>query len=223
MSIIDCIMRKALALILTAIVGFNSVFAQVQDPQAEKILDEMSKRYKEMSGFKAKFSYELENKEYNMKEKAEGEITVKGSKFSLKVGDQEIINNGTTVWTYFKDANEVNISDFNPDPDDITPDKIYTMYKKGFKYIMMGEQSVDGQLVNIIDLEPTDRKAKINKIRLIINKGDKQLKSWKIFENTGNVYTYYIKSLTPNVKLDDSFFSFDKAKHPGVEINDLRY
>ena len=216
-------MRKALALILTAIVGFNCVIAQVQDPQAEKILDEMSKRYKEMSGFKAKFSYELENKEYNMKEKAEGEIAVKGSKFNLKVGDQEIINNGTTVWTYFKDANEVNISDFNPDPDDITPDKIYTMYKKGFKYIMMGEQSVDGQMVNIIDLEPTDRKAKINKIRLIINKSDKQLKSWKIFENTGNVYTYYIKSFTPNVKMDDSFFSFDKAKHPGVEINDLRY
>jgi outer membrane lipoprotein-sorting protein len=203
--------------------GINLVFAQTQDPKAGKVLDEMSKKYKDMKAFKAKFVYELENKDYKMKEKAEGEITVKGSKFRLKVGDQEIINNGTTVWTYFKDANEVNIADYNPDPEEITPDKIYTMYKKGYKYILIGEQVVDGESVSIIDLEPVDKNAKINKIRLIISKKDKLIKSWKIFENTGTVYTYKIKNFTPDSSIEENYFSFDKSKYPGVEINDLRY
>jgi outer membrane lipoprotein carrier protein len=218
--------KRFLLLFATLISVFNIAAAQQtagQDPKAGKILDEMSKKYREMSGFKAKFSYELENKDYKMKEKAEGEIAVKGSKYNLKVGDQEIINNGTTVWTYFKDANEVNISDYNPDPNDITPDRIYTMYKKGYKYIHMGEQNVDGVQVDIIDLEPVDRKSKVNKIRLIVSKKDRSLKSWKIFENTGTVYTYTVKSFTPNVAMEDSYFNFDKSKHPGVEINDLRY
>lgn len=212
-----------MSLVAAVLVSINIIVAQNQDPKAEKILNEMSRKYRDMDGFKAKFTYELENKEYNMNEKAEGEIAVKGSKFNLKIGDQEIINNGTTVWTYFKDANEVNISDYNPDPDDITPDKIYTMYKKGYKYVLMGEQTVDGQKVSIIDLEPVDRDAKINKIRLIINQSNKQLKSWKIYENTGTVYTYYINSFSPNVAMADSYFSFDKSKHPGVEVNDLRF
>lgn len=216
-------MKKALSLVAAVLVSINIIVAQNQDPKAEKILNEMSRKYREMDGFKAKFTYELENKEYNMNEKAEGEIAVKGSKFNLKIGEQEIINNGTTVWTYFKDANEVNISDYNPDPDDITPDKIYTMYKKGYKYVLMGEQTVDGQKVSIIDLEPIDRDAKINKIRLVINQSNKQLKSWKIYENTGTVYTYYINSFSPNVAMADSYFNFDKTKHPGVEVNDLRF
>lgn len=216
-------MKKLFNLGIALFVAVNLAVGQAQDPKAEKILNEMSKKYRDMSGFKAKFSYELENKDYNMKEKAEGEISVKGSKYNLKVGEQEIINNGTTVWTYFKDANEVNISDYNPDPDDVTPDKIYTMYKKGYKYILMAEQVVDGKPVNVIDLEPVDKNAKINKIRLLVDKKDKSIKSWKIFENTGTVYTYSIKNFTPNVAFQDSHFNFDKSKHPGVEVNDLRY
>lgn len=217
-------MKQILLLLVTGIVCINNIsFAQNQDPKAGKILDEMSKKYKEMAGFKAKFSYELENKGYQMNEKAEGEIAVKGSKFNLKLGDQEIFNNGTTVWTYFKEPNEVNISDYNPDPDDITPEKIYTMYKKGYKYLLLAEQKVGGEPVNVIDLEPVDHSSKINKIRLVVSKKDKYIRSWKIFENTGTTYTYRIKNFTPNISYKDSYFNFDKSKHPGVAINDLRY
>jgi outer membrane lipoprotein carrier protein len=215
-------MKKVLFLVVAMMFNLALIYAQVQDPKAEKILDEMSKKYKEMEGFKANFSYELENKQYKMNEKAEGEISVKGSKYFLKIGSQEIINNGTTVWTYIKDANEVNISTYSPDPEDITPDRIYTMYKKGYKYILMADQTIDGKLASVIDLEPTDRNAKINKIRLVVDKNTKQLRSWKIYENTGTVYTYYIKNFVPNQKFADSFFNFDKTKYPGVEVNDLR-
>jgi len=216
-------MKRVFSFVVAVIVGMHALLAQVKDPKAGKVLNKMSEKYRNMSGFRANFTYELVNKAYKMNEKSQGEITVKGSNFRLKIGGQEIINNGSTVWTFFKDANEVNIADYNPDPDAITPDKIYTMYKKGYKYLLLAEQDVEGVPVEIIDLEPEDRHNKINKIRLIIGKNDSYIKSWKIFENTGTVYTYRITNFTPNVPIEKDYFSFDKSKYPGVEVNDLRY
>lgn len=83
----------------------------------------------------------------------------------------------------------------------------------------MGEQNGN----SIVDLEPLDRKkTQLSKVRLVISKADKTIKSWKIFEKNGNRYDYVIKSFTPNKALEDKEFSFDKSKYPGVEVIDLR-
>lgn len=192
------------------------------DPKAQVILDEMSKKYKEIPSFKAKFTYTLENKTSGVNETAEGEIVVKGGKFYLKLPQQEIYNNGNTVWTYMKESNEVNISAYEPEEDDINPTQIYTLYKKGYKYILLAEEPAEGgKTVDVIDMEPTDKKSQFFKIRLIINKKDKTVKSWKMFEKNGNKYTYNVKSFMPD-NVDDNFFVFDKNKYKGVHVEDLR-
>lgn len=193
------------------------------DPKAQEILDAMSQKYKEMSSFKAKFMYTLENDNSKIKESSEGEILVKGAKFRLKLGDHEIINNGTTVWTYMKASNEVNISSYEPEEDDLNPTKIYTMYKKGYKYILISEHNDAGKIYSTVDLEPLDRKnSALSKVRIIINKKDKTIKSWKIFEKNGNRFTYVVKTFTPNFKVEESEFAFDKTRYPGVTEVDLR-
>lgn len=199
----------------------NAGFAQY-DPKALEILDAMSKKYKEMSGFKAKFSFTLESPSSNINETSEGEITVKGAKFRLKIGGQEIYNNGTTVWTYVKENNEVNISDYDPADDEMNPAKIYSMYKKGYKYMLVEEKIEEGKTYQIIDLVPEDKNQQYFKIRLQINKTDYTLKSWKVFEKNGNRYLYSVKSFEPNLKLEDGSFNFDKSKYPKVEVIDLR-
>src|SRR6478609_2557082 len=201
---------KRIAFLVVLMVGFASqsfVMNTTQsDPKAQKILDDMSKKYKDMPGFTAKFAYTLENDASKIKESAEGEIAVKGSKFKLKLKNQEIFNNGTTVWTYMKESNEVNISSYEPGEDDMNPTKIYTMYQKGYKYILLGEANGN----SVVDLEPLDRKTtQLSKVRITINKADKTVKSWKIFEKNGNRYDYTIKSFTPNTKLEDKEFTFD--------------
>jgi outer membrane lipoprotein-sorting protein len=41
--------------------------------------------------------------------------------------------------------------------------------------------------------------------------------SSKIYENSGNIYTYSMSGLKTNAPLDDNMFVFNKAKYPGVE------
>jgi outer membrane lipoprotein-sorting protein len=219
-------MKKLIFLmfVMIGLVNLSFIVKDAQnDPKAQEILDAMSKKYKEMSAFKAKFTYTLENDQTKVKESAKGEILVKGSKYRLKLSNQEIINNGTTVWTYMKESNEVNISSYEPDEDDLNPTKIYTMYKKGYKYILISEHNDNGKIFSTVDLEPLDRKnSQLSKVRIVINKKDKTVKSWKIFEKNGNRYTYTVESFQPNVKAEDSEFTFDKSKFPGVTEIDLR-
>jgi outer membrane lipoprotein carrier protein len=214
-------MRKIIC-ILIAFVGLINLASAQNDPKAQEILDAMSKKYKDMPSFKAKFTYTLENDNHNLKESSEGEIIVKGGKFHLNLAGQEIINNGTTVWTYLKQSNEVNIANYEPDEDEINPTQIYTLYKKGYKYILLSEQNEGGKIYSVVDLEPIDKKSQFYKIRIMINKKDKTVKSWKMFEKSGNKYVYTVKNFVPNYKVEDNFFTFDMNQHKGVTPNDLR-
>ena len=51
---------------------------------------------------------------------------------------------------------------------------------------------------------------------------NKMIKRLKIFDKNGSKYTYDITTLNTKIVLDDSFFVFDKSKHPGVTVEDLR-
>lgn len=214
-------MKKLIVLIIFMSACTASLTAQY-DAKALIILDAMSKKYKEIPNFKAKFSYALMSDVTGVKESSDGEITVKGGKFILKLANQEIINNGTTVWTYVKESNEVNISDYQPDENDITPTKIYTMYKKGYKYLFIEEKTEAGKTFETVDLIPEEKKNQIFKVRIDINKKDKTVKSWKVFEKNGNRYLYTVKTFTPEPTLTDNMFNFDKTKYKGIEVVDLR-
>ncbi|MCE2995048.1 MAG: outer membrane lipoprotein carrier protein LolA, partial [Flammeovirgaceae bacterium] len=136
--------------------GTLSGFAQY-DPNALEILEAMSKKYKAIPAFEANLTSTLVNESEGIKEEFKGKITVKGEKFKLELEDQVIINNGTTVWTYIQSANEVTIDNFDPKSDDINPIKIFDIYKKGFKYLYLGDKAEPGN--DEVDLVPEKKNA----------------------------------------------------------------
>jgi outer membrane lipoprotein carrier protein len=197
--------------------------AQAQyDPKALEILEAMSKKYKSITAFEANLTSGLSNESEGVSEEFKGKITVKGDKFKLVLDDQEVINNGTTVWTYLPSAKEVNIDNFDPSSDEVNPTKIFDMYKKGFKYLYLADKTEAGILCEEVDLVPEKKDAQYFKIKMMISKKDKSIQSWTMFDRSGNRYKYTITKFVPNVKVDDSFFTFDVKKYPGVEVIDLR-
>jgi outer membrane lipoprotein carrier protein len=193
-----------------------------QDPKAEKILEAMTRKYQSLKVFSASFNQTLENPKNKIKETMQGEIFVSGNKFRLKMKDQEIINNGTTIWTFMKSENEVNISDNDPEDQQMSPSAIFTLYKKGYKYALVDEIREAGQQYHIIELSPEDKNNPVFKVRLQINKKDNSLKNWTMFRDNGNRYVYTIRNFNPNPDVDANFFSFDKSKYKGVKVIDLR-
>ncbi|WP_181305632.1 outer membrane lipoprotein carrier protein LolA [Rufibacter sp. XAAS-G3-1] len=212
----------SLLLVLFTVVQLTHAQNVQKDPQAEKILDAMSKKYQAMNAFKVGFTQTVESPSAKAKESISGDITVSGNKFRLAVAGQEIINNGATIWTIMKKENEVTISDNDPDEQEMTPNQIYTLYKKGYRYVHAGEEKEGGEAVHVIDLTPNDRDNQVFKVRLHISKKDNSLKSWKMFRKNGNRYTYKINKFTPNPPVTAATFAFDKSKYKGINVVDLR-
>lgn len=213
-------MKKLLS---TLLLGLSVTLVSAQyDAKALEILEAMSKKYKSYTSFQADITSSMTNETEGIKEEFKGKITVKGDQFRLVMEDQEIINNGSTVWTYLPSAKEVNIDNYDPDSDDINPSKIYDLYKKGFKYLYLEDQTENGVLCEVVDLVPDKKDAQYFKIRMNIGKKDRSIQSWTMFDRSGNRYKYSITKFAANVSVPDGTFTFDPKKFPGVEIIDLR-
>jgi outer membrane lipoprotein-sorting protein len=55
-----------------------------------------------------------------------------------------------------------------------------------------------------------------------VDKAKSQIAKAQTFNKDGNTYTLVLKTMKTNIELKDDYFKFDKAKYPGVEINDMR-
>jgi outer membrane lipoprotein-sorting protein len=226
-------MKKYTLLFILALIGINKSFAQ-QDAQAKSILDEVTRKYKTYDVIKTDFAFTLENPAANIKETQTGTLVAKSksSKFKVTIYGksvagkpavaQEIISDGKTQWTYLKKDNEVQVSDVDKSGEGFNPSQIFTIYEKGYKYLYTGDQKLNGKTVQVIDLSPVDAKKSVFKIRLFIDKVQKQIASALIFDKNGNKYNYTIKSFAANGAVADNAFSFDAKAHPGVEVVDLR-
>lgn len=205
-------------IILSSLFALTLSASAQYDPEAKAILDAMSAKYKRTGAFSAKFSQKIENQSAGVDEEIEGKITVKGDKYKLEVIDNEIFNNGKEVWVYSPELKEVTVSTFNPEEEEITPGNVYDIYKKGFKYALISNLPNGDR---VIELDPESRDKTFHKIRLIIdNKND--LKTFTVFERSGNKYIYSVKGFNAIASLPDSFFTFDLTKHKGVEVIDFR-
>ena len=214
--------------ILTSIFISTSIIltAQAQeDIKAKTILDELSAKTKSYSSITAVFSYNLENKASKTNETQEGKLFVKGNKYKLEIAGQEVISDGKTVWTYLREANEVQINN-PPDAsaqDAVNPANLFTIYETGFQSKFDCEK-VDGKKTfQHINLYPKDPKKKsYHTVKLTIDKQAKEITNIKVLGKDGNDYTYSVRNFTPNQILKDDIFSFDKTKYPKIEVVDLR-
>lgn len=220
-------MKKLYALPLICILLTGMAFGQTNptknDPEAKKILDAVSAKFKTYTSVQVAFTYKVENASGKALSTKTGTILMKGTKYRLTFSGQEIICNGTTVWNYEKAANEVTISNVDPSAGTITPQKLFSnFYDKDFYYTLNGEKKVGTKVIQEIQMTPVDKKKSFHTVYLQIDKATQTIYSTKVLENGGNRYSYTVTTMKPNVPAADNQFVFDKSKYPGVTVEDLR-
>ena len=194
-----------------------------KDPKAKAILDKLSAKNKSYKSISADFEFRLVNKSEGLDDKQVGKIVVKDEKYKLNLAGQEIICNGQVVWTYLKDAEEVQISEASEDEDEgfMNPKKIFTLYESGFKYVLGEDQTIDGVAVNEVRLYPEKPGEKpFHTVLLYINKAKTQIHSVVVKSKDGNTFIYTLKNFSGEKDYPASFFEFKTPA--GVEEIDLR-
>lgn len=217
-------MKKLYFLIAICTLVTSFSFAQTKnDPEAKKILDAVSAKFKTFSTVQASFTYKVENAAGKALSTKTGTIIMKGTKYRLSFSGQEIFCNGTTVWNFDKAANEVTINNLDASSGMITPQKLFSnFYDKDFFYTLNGEKKVGSKTVQEIQMTPVDKSKSFHTVYLQIDKAAKTIYSTKVLENAGNRYSYTVNSMKTNIPVQDNQFVFDKSKYPGVTVEDLR-
>lgn len=193
------------------------------DPQAKTILDAVSKKFKSYSSVKADFALQIATANNKVLDTKKGTVLLKGDKYLVKLGGQQVFCDGHTVWTYNKETKEVQVNDYQPSQGSISPARLFTnFYDKEFLYRLDGTSKLRGHSVDVIEMTPLDKSKPFFKVMAMVDRQNKNLLSTEIFEKGGNHYTYEVTKFSPNVPSSDADFVFDPKSHPGVEVVDLR-
>jgi outer membrane lipoprotein-sorting protein len=218
-------MKKASITILLAI-SISGLIAQApakNDPDAKKILDGVSEKFKAYKTVKATFTITSENAAGKTLSSKKGTVLIKGSRYRVSIIGQEIFCDGVNLWTYDKAANEVVITKFESDNASLTPQKMFTnSYDKDFLYKLNGEKKQGAKTIQEIEMTPKDKTKSFSKVYLYVDKAAKTISGSRVIQNDSNRSLFTVNSFTPNKPIDESQFTFDAKKYPGVEVVDNR-
>lgn len=202
----------------------GSSFGQ-KDPEAEKILKDLSEKTKSYSTIQAEITIDFKNLKENIQNTSKGTITMKGNKYHLDFMGTISFFDGKTLWNYIEEVNEVNITEPSPDDEDIfsNPKKLFTIYENGYKYKLVNTFKNESGNGAIVDLYPEDLDEEYSRIRLDINTDKNTITSATIFGKDGSHYIIALTNYKINKSVKDSYFVFDEDKYKDVEVIDMRF
>ena len=216
-------MKKILSVAIAALLLSAQPALAQNDAKAKTILESVSKKINSLKSLKANFALILAGPNGKARDTRKGTFTMKGQKYRVTLDRQEIMSDGKTIWTYMKDANEVQVSSFNPDEQTLSPAKLFTnFYDKEYAYKYKGVRKVGSKNCDIVEMVPNSKSKQFSKVELAIDQKTSTIVGGNVWEKNGNKYEYQISNFTANPAVQDTYFAFDKKKYPGVEVVDLR-
>jgi outer membrane lipoprotein-sorting protein len=221
--------NRILSIAFTLMIACLSAAAQApkamgkSDPEAKKVLDAVSAKFKTFKSVKASFALKIENAAGKVQGTKTGTVMMKGVKYRVSITGQEIFCDGATIWTYDVAAKEVQVSALDNSSGSITPQKLFTnFYDKDFLFMLNPDVTRAGKTYQVVELTPVDKTKPFFKVVIEVDKASKVIMSTRVFEKNGNRYLYAISSMATTAVIPDDSFAFNLKKYPGVEVIDLR-
>jgi len=206
----------------------NAVKAQeenpLKDPVAEKILDNSSETVTKLKSLQADFVINIDDRKENLSRSEKGKFLLSGNKYKLTTGKDEIFYDGTTMWTYNSEFNEVIITEPIDNNNDIfsNPMLLLSIYKNDFKYRYIDEITVGVERFHEIDLYPEDLSEPYVRIKLLINTLSFIPEIIHMQGKDGVDYTITFTNISSDKDVTDSAFRFNAQSYSRVEVIDMR-
>lgn len=210
---------KRIVGLMMLVVSMNLAMGQSEDPKA--ILDKMSAVYKAMPGFHVSFVQKVIN-ESEVIDQFTGSVDVSKEQFIMRFRDQHIYCNGTVLWTYLTESQELTIANFEPEDSFINPSNVYDIYKEGFTFEYKRQENLGGELVHVVELISTDEDSDFTNVLMYIGKNDSYLRGWDFIDYDGIKTSFEVSLFKPNQNYDAKHFLFDREKNPVTNEEDFR-
>ena len=120
-------MKKLFTILFLA----TAAVSQAQnDPNAKKVLDAVSAKFKTYKAPQASFTYKVENAQGKALSTKKGTVTMKGNKYRVSMDGLEIFSDGRTIWNYDRANNEVTVNNVETGSAQMTPQRLNPGFEK---------------------------------------------------------------------------------------------
>lgn len=196
-----------------------------QDPEAKNILDKVAQKTKSYKSIKTEFFVNINDRKTKKNVSFNGKLFLKGDKYRYETEDNIIYFDGKNIYNYYKEENEVSISDFDPQDNDLlnNPIKIINVYNKDFKYRYNGISKLNNKnVVHEIDLFPNNLKQSYTRIKIYVDTTNLYLSKFIISGKDGVDVIVTFEKFEINTDIPDNFFTIPENILKKAEVIDLR-
>jgi len=211
-------MRNKTVILLFSL--FTLTLSAQKDPEALQVLSDFGRKATQAPSVTMDFRLTTSDSKSGDVTTMSGSAIISGDRYRLKLDDYNIWTDGSNVWNYSPDVNEVTVTETDPDDDSFItrPSLLFTMYEEGYK-IRLIEQTSDEW---IIDLYPEAITSDLIRIRLKIGKARYDLNGAEYKTKDGVTMTLIADKYDLTFKPSSDFFTFNPADYKGIDVIDMR-
>ncbi len=188
----------------------------------QSVLTEIQKRYEDTKDFEANFLQEYVAKAMRQHLKQEGKVYFKKKgmmRWDYRIPDQKFISDGSTLWFYQAEENQVLVSDLSKGIKEKTPLAFLAGegdLSRDFKLLNFKEPVPQKEGNFVLELVPKDSEAALSKLILTVDPKTYYIIQTDVIDGLGNVTRTRFVDIKTNAGLPDSLFHFTIPQ--GVEV-----
>lgn len=211
-----------LAVIALFLVAFTT---GENNPPKEKnagkaLLDKVVAKAKSYKNMVIDFKYAINNTAEKINQESTGKVMLQGNKYHLSFMGVTKLFDGKKIYTIVPEDEEITVSNHDEnDANAMSPNKIFTFFKKGFKFAMDIKQPMAGKTIQYVKLTPSSVTDKRKEILIGIDTKTNHIYNLIEIGKNGTRTTLTVSSFKFNQTLAKNQFTFVKAKYPNYYIN----
>ena len=217
-------MKKLVTLSVIALflVAFTT---EENNPPKEKnagkaLLDKVVSKAKSYKNMVIDFKYAINNTAEEINQENTGKVMLQGNKYHLSFMGVTKLFDGKKIYTIVPEDEEITVSNHDEnDANAMSPNKIFTFFKKGFKFALDIKQPMAGKTIQYVKLTPSSVTDKRKEILIGIDTKTNHIYNLIEIGKNGTRTTLTVSSFKFNQTLAKNQFTFVKAKYPNYYIN----
>ncbi|MEG1664917.1 MAG: outer membrane lipoprotein carrier protein LolA [Mucinivorans sp.] len=203
-------MLKKIFLLLMTLISVGAM----ADSHSFDILESLSRRFNGYSAYRIDFRVSVEGQQGSVG----GHIIVSGCKFVMRAAAMENYYDGTTLWSYDRQANRVDVKSLKSSDPNVMMNlsKLMAVDMTYFNHRMVD----DGTKWSVVELTPKAQIDEYSSILIYVDPLSKEPCKIKVMGQEQLIIS--IGRVQPNVVVAKDTFRFDASKYKDVEIVDFR-
>ena len=186
--------------------------AAAQSPDA--VARDLQRRYGTVRSLQADFVQTSGGQRMN------GTLAVRGNAFRLDMGEQTLVTDGRTMWSYTRDDRQVVVQDYDERQVGFSVGQLFTDYLRVFRATGATKATIAGVRYDVLSLRPRATGSAVRDATLYVRSSDAVPTRVRVHDRNGGTLQFDVSNVRLNRTLAPSTFRFDAPR--GTEVVDLR-